>query len=998
MAILESIKNLFMKSEEAKYYEQIQKYLKSITRKEKDLDSKIRSLTNQKALITDQQVQQIRDLYNKDYDYLRSNQVQAISVAAVAFFQREQKHSAKRLPKLNAQMVLLRNSFVPKLDSLDVLQGERNAFLTPYFQKVEQFLRIVKKLKSMYITTIHYEYLKKKYGELFTFFDDSSGKTDNVATFMAIFKDLKRYIKDWNATYIQKELRQNEAFFNDIDGKSLDLQQRTAIVTDEASNLILAGAGSGKTLTISGKVKYLVEKKNIKPEEILLISFTKKASIEMAERVVKRLGVKVDVKTFHKLGLEILAKNDQAKPEIFNSFQEVIHHYFQKEIYQHKTVIQKLVMFFGYYLTIPKSIEEFDTLGEYHEHTRDLDYETLKGKTDKQEYVRSAADELAKEYKTFHGETVKSYEEIIIANFLFLNGVEYGYERPYPHRTESIQYSQYKPDFYLPEFDLYIEHFGVNEQNRTPWLSEIEEKKYLEGMEWKRKLHEEKGTTLVETYSFYNNNGILLEKLEELLVAKGVVFKEIDFRGVFDSIFNQTKDRYFHEFIKLISSFIQLFKSNGYDSTAFDEFHKENRKQNQSPFIRKRTELFFEVVRPIFDYYQSFLQKNQYIDFNDMINLATSIVQEGKVQFPYKYIIIDEYQDISKSRYHLVDAIRRKTHAKIVCVGDDWQSIYRFAGSDIQLFTKFEQYFGHYELLKIEQTYRNSQELITIAGDFVMKNKDQMVKNLQSTKQAAAPIRIMEYQNDYLDSLKEAIAEIIAIHGIETEIMLLGRNNFDVNDVLKSGEFVKKGKGEQVEIVYKKHPNIKLFFLTTHRAKGLEADNSILLNAQNSKSGFPNKMVDDPLLSWVLTKSDRFEFAEERRLFYVAITRTKNTTYILAPENKQSHFVKELKSNYDVSVEPAGQSVQTNPQCPRCQTGHLLLRGNNGKYGSFLGCTNYPQCGYTLKNTDVLTNPKICPGCGGYMIKRRGKYGSFYGCSNFPTCRRTEKLKEEFCR
>ena len=313
MAIIESIKSLFMKTDETKYYEQIQKYLKSIARKEKDLDNKIKRLAHQKVLITDQQVQQIRDLYKEEYDYLRGNQVLGISVAAVAFFQREQKHSAKRLPKLTAQMGLLRDSFVQKLDSLETLQAERNAFLEPYFKEVEQFLKIVKKLKSIYITTNHYEYLNKKYGELFIFFDDSSGNIDNVATFIAIFKDLNRYIKEWNAAYIQKEIRENEEFFNDIDGKSLDLQQRTAIVTDETSNLILAGAGSGKTLTISGKVKYLVEKKNIKPEEILLISFTKKASIEMSERVVKRLGVKVDVKTFHKLGLEILAKNNQSK-------------------------------------------------------------------------------------------------------------------------------------------------------------------------------------------------------------------------------------------------------------------------------------------------------------------------------------------------------------------------------------------------------------------------------------------------------------------------------------------------------------------------------------------------------------------------------------------------------------------------------------------------------------------------------------------------------------
>lgn len=154
-----------------------------------------------------------------------------------------------------------------------------------------------------------------------------------------------------------------EKLLSDIDGKSLDNQQRVAVVTDEDSNLVLAGAGSGKTLTIAGKVKYLVEHKGVKPEEILLISYTKKSALEMTERIEHRLHLPVSVKTFHALGLEIIAKDRQAKPDIFSDLAGVIQSYMKDKIFEEGQQIKHLIEFFGYYLSIPKDYSEFENLG-----------------------------------------------------------------------------------------------------------------------------------------------------------------------------------------------------------------------------------------------------------------------------------------------------------------------------------------------------------------------------------------------------------------------------------------------------------------------------------------------------------------------------------------------------------------------------------------------------------------------------------------------------------
>lgn len=445
--------------------------------------------------------------------------------------------------------------------------------------------------------------------------------------------------------------------------------------------------------------------------------------------------------------------------------------------------------------------------------------------------------------------------------------------------------------------------------------------------------------------------------------------------------------------MNLIETFLGLFKSNGYQESEFQAFHKAATNE-ETLLLSYRSRLFFEIVKPIYKLYQEQLAQSGMIDFNDMINEATKIVKSGEIVLPYKYIIIDEYQDISMSRFRLTKTIMEQTGSKLMCVGDDWQSIYRFTGSDLDLFTSFGKYFGYFELLKIEKTYRNSQKLIDLAGTFIMRNEKQYRKDLVSDKNLEDPVRFLFHQNSEGDAVLRAIGEIVNEYGDKAEVLLLGRNNKDIEILKQHEQFNVKFDGRgKVSVSCKSHPNCNLSFLTVHRSKGLEADNVIILNVKNHLVGFPNQIADDPVLHYVLTNADPFPFAEERRVFYVALTRTRNRTYIIASDSSVSCFAEELEA--DVSAESEfvgeGSSVRDNPPCPKCKKGYLMVRENSQTKQSFLSCSYFPQCDYKVNSLEVLENQVMCPDCGGYMVLRRSQNdpdNSFYGCTNFPHCKK----------
>ena len=347
-----------------------------------------------------------------------------------------------------------------------------------------------------------------------------------------------------------------------ICGYYLDQEQQKIVLDNSNYLLVTAGAGSGKTLTILGKINYLIKYKKINKKDILCISFTKESSDSLKEKIKSEFNLDIDVYTFHKLALKILSKNK-----------------------------------------IKYSISDSDTL-----------------------------DNIIHEFIYIDVLNNKKYMKII------------------------------------------LNHFNIKYKNKKEYL------KYID-----------------------NNKEIYL-------------------------------------FEKLISTFIHLFKCNGFTIKDFSTFKKKI-----NIFNYKKEKNFLIIVLNIYLKYQKYLIDNNEIDFDDMIIKATNIVD--KTNLNYRYIIIDEYQDSSFVRFNLIKQIINKTNSKLMVVGDDFQSIYRFTGCDLSLFLDFNKYFNNSKILKIQNTYRNSQELIDIAGSFIMKNKKQIKKKLKSNKHIDNPINIIYYKN-----------------------------------------------------------------------------------------------------------------------------------------------------------------------------------------------------------------------------------------------------------
>ena len=751
-------------------------------------------------------------------------------------------------------------------------------------------------------------------------------------------------------------------FFNDVDKVSLDISQRKIALSDDTSTIVVAGAGSGKTLTIAAKVAYLVKYRNIDPQKILLITFTDKSAREMEYRVQRVAEQKIQAYTFHKLGLRIISQFEGYKPSICkdNFLNEIINDYFENSLTGNSQALHRFINYFAYYLNEPISVDDYTSRTDYVDEIKGYDLETLKHK----------CYEDIKERQSIQGEKVKSLAELQIANFLFLNGINYVYEADYKHNVSDVDHRQYRPDFYLSDYDIYIEHYGIDENNRAKWLDRFEERKYLQSLNWKRETHKKYQTTCLETFSYQAKKGLLLYTLENLLLKHQVEFTPANDNSIIETLIKRDQ-HLFEEFQKLISTFISILKESGKTSIDSDQLLVKHR--IQTPSSISRATHFLEIVKPIFDSYQKELRQNKEIDFSDMINLASEIINNHDILCDYQYVIIDEYQDISQSKSQLIKAIIEQTKAKVFAVGDDWQSIFRFAGSDITLFSNFHNQFSYATTKKIETTHRNSQELVDLSSKFIMQNKDQIPKNVKSSKSFPKPVLIYNLESyDYLDGISFIITNISSIFKPK-EILLLGRYNFDLSE-------------EQLKILKSRFSDITIMFSTVHRAKGLEAEHVVILNNRNTILGFPSKIADDPVLSMVLPSEDKYPYAEERRLFYVALTRAKFTCHLLV-QNDFSVFIKELLE-MNININVFGFSEKQLLKCPRCD-GHLIIRQN--ATNAFYGCSNYPYCSY-IAAIDIKKDIK-CPICGDYMAVRKGKYGIFYGCNSYKDgCAGTEQI------
>lgn len=526
--------------------------------------------------------------------------------------------------------------------------------------------------------------IKKKYRSLYLVLRKKKIKNKLIRKFLKNYKYLHKHICNYNCQFINAKLKENVV--NRVNGHILDESQKRAVIIDEINTLIIAGAGSGKTLTIVGKINYLIDNKKINPRDILCISFTNDSCNSLKEKVNNI----VEVLTFHKLALKILNSRNLNITTLQIDY--VVDEYFNSIIYNNKNMIEKVLHLFNI-------------------NSKDI---------------------------------VNSYINILKSN--------------------------------------------------------------------------------------------------QLKILK-----------------------------RTIITFINLFKANDY---KIEKFLSINSRKNRN---------LLSLIIDIYFLYELELKSQREIDFNDMINLATKHILNNNIKLRYKYIIIDEYQDTSYTRYKLIKAIIETSKSKLIAVGDDWQSIYKFTGCNLDIFLKFEQYFGYTKKVYICNTYRNCQELINVAGRFVLRNKKQIKKTLKSTMHINKPIKLV-YE---CDQVLEKVINLLIQKKINN-ILILGRNNNDIYEYLNDNFQMNKEI-----IIYKKYLNLNVRYMTIHKSKGLEEDCVIMINLKDSLLGLPNKIKNQEIIELISNK-DKYLYEEERRLFYVGLTRTKSNVFLIVPENNPSIFVKEL--------------------------------------------------------------------------------------------------------
>lgn len=733
--------------------------------------------------------------------------------------------------------------------------------------------------------------------------------SENVLKLLRDFENIGKLVRRHNQSILRNLLEEHKDFFDNCLKYPLDELQRRSIVSEEDNCLVVSSAGSGKTSSIVGKVKYLIEIKKVNPTRILLISYTNKAAAELTER----MGIEgLRGYTFHKLALDLIGQRTGQKPSICDNTDALFVKIYRELLADSQFRKHAVEYFVDYQANEADWERRKDERRQQLSEQKDVRLKALLPDMDgKQIYVRSE-------------------QEQKICFVLSSLGVRFRYEEPYEYSVADAMHSQYKPDFSIHfEYDgkpqrLYLEHFGVDERGLVPaWFAkdqnisyEEANQKYNDGITWKRAVHEKFGTKLITTSSadFYHSD--IREMLKRLLLDAGVPLQERTDTELYGMVLPEGSKQE-KAFIRLIATFVTLLKSSC--RSLKDVLKQTDEADDQrSEFVIKN------IFRPVYDRYEEVLRNNGQIDFTDAILQATELCRASH-PVSYDYIIVDEFQDISVDRYNFLKVLREgEAPAKLYCVGDDWQSIYRFSGSDMALFNDFARFFGPTEINKIETTYRFGEPLVGLSAQFIQRNTAQIQKNIQPfSEQTKTELSFQAYnRNSYCNFIGQLIASIPA----DKSVFLLGRYSFDDYYLPFMYKSVKEGNRFYYIIEGR-----KIEFLTVHKSKGLEADYVILLQCNKDTYGFPSRVSDDPSLQYVLTASDRFPYGEERRLFYVAITRAKVKTWVLYDARFPSVFVDEFLHPEKVTEESYAKHPNANKRWTRSADQFLLTLHREGK-------------------------------------------------------------------
>src|SRR6266853_4406358 len=735
---------------------------------------------------------------------------------------------------------------------------------------------------------------------------------------------LDKEIARLNESFATAEVTACRQLFDSVERQPLTEEQARAVVCFDNRVLLVAAAGSGKTSTLVAKAAYALHRSIVPASEILMLAFNADAADELQERIRSRLGdlvVGADAivaRTFHSFGLSIIGEATGRKPDLAPWLQR------DNGVEELEMIIESLCVSHAVFTSqwlLYRTVYA-DALRGFDEREEPEDWDPVFGRAG---------------FQTHRGEIVKSREERTIADWLFYNGVNYVYEGRYKVDTADATHRQYYPDFFYPDVNLYHEHFALDADGLPPAHFE----NYLEGVRWKRQLHQANGTELFETTSAQLREGGALEALGRALETRGVVLDPQSDREVPGRPLPRPSD--------LAKSF-RVFQAHAKSNRLGMEQLRDRARSADVGGPSFRHELFLALYERIAAEWDRRLASGNFIDFEDMLNMAADHVEAGRWTSPYRLVLADEFQDSSRARARLLQSLVKARGCYLFAVGDDWQSINRFSGADIGVVTGFEGMFGKAQQLFLTTTFRYPQALCNVAGEFVMRNPAQISKVVRTTNKrlgtAVTCHAVSEEANvealvgQHLELLHSQIAggNVTASRGGKVTVFLLGRYRHNCPGLLEAW---KTEYGDRLDIC----------FSTVHGAKGLEADYVFLVHVIQGRYGFPSQIEDDPVHQLAMPHADPFRFAEERRLFYVALTRARRLVLLYTVEHRVSEFLVELSSAPSlIPIRRAGGEASFNA-CPECGRGVLVRR--KGMNGFFLGCTRFPGCRYTENDTSV---------------------------------------------
>jgi DNA helicase-4 len=525
-------------------------------------------------------------------------------------------------------------------------------------------------------------------------------------------------------------------------------------------------------------------------------------------------------------------------------------------------------------------------------------------------------------FRTLNGYLAGSPTECAIANWLYLNGVEY-----------SIGSWPLHPGIYLPVIDTYIKDQALEAMGRpTVCWRRVRQA-------WARVQSRKRPRGIETSFSEYVS-GALFSKLESELRNRGIEFKPLPTKQALDRIVEVQKRR--EDPSRLIQTFIKHARARQMTPSGL----KAAAATHSQP---ARAVLFSRIAGLVMDRYATRLRASGTVDFGDMILKAARYAHDGRYRHPLRLILVDEFQDISQDRTALLlGLLKHAPDAKLFAVGDDWQSIYRFAGSDISLFTGFEAHFGKTAVNYLTQTFRSNQGIAETAARFVQRNSAQMRKQIVATDQTTQDTLVIRRhkRRNHLARYAEACLEEMAQEAVDAG---------EMRTVYILGRYRRQAPANLTNWKSRYQPALQIEFMTMHGSKGLQAHYVIVIGLRADE--FPSERVDDPLLHLVMPEPEAYPHAEERRLFYVALTRARHRVYLLGSKASPSCFVTELVNGDGGSALRIADELRGAGICPRCCVETLILR--SGPHGPFSGCSEFPKCRYTRggKTTEAAALP-----------------------------------------